>query len=220
MFKGSIVWRGIVYAVLMAFGKIVTGIWLIRLSPISTSNFFSFIKRFKKANNTPCEPLKRKERRDQAELDLKCQSTLNSTPNHQGEATNASASSANQDKKPHGPQNQNKPLIPPKPKSLYPAAILGFAMIARGEVGYLIASLAESQGIFSAQKSSSSTSSSSEMYLVIIWGISICTLIGPICVGTLVRRVKKVQKTRVNSGAPDPLGVWGVELSGRETVVL
>lgn len=32
MFRGSIVWRGIVYTVLMAFGKLVCGLWLVRFS--------------------------------------------------------------------------------------------------------------------------------------------------------------------------------------------
>lgn len=96
--------------------------------------------------------------------------------------------------------------LPPKPKSLYPPAILGLAMVSRGEIGYLIASLAESQGMFS----NGETEGSSETYLVIIWAISLCTLFGPICVGTLVKRVKKLQQQRVGSGAPDPLGVWGI----------
>lgn len=95
--------------------------------------------------------------------------------------------------------------LPPKPKSLYPPFILGLAMVARGEVGYLIASLAESQGMFS----SGSNGEISEIYLVVIWAISICTLVGPISVGTIVKRVKKLQQSRESLGA-DPLGVWGI----------
>ena len=79
-------------------------------------------------------------------------------------------------------------------------------MVARGEIGYLIASLAQSKGMFGTGSSGAGTS---EIYLVIIWAISICTLIGPICVGTLVKRVKKLQEIRGDSG-PDPLGVWGI----------
>jgi hypothetical protein len=98
--------------------------------------------------------------------------------------------------------------LPPKSKSLYPPFILGLAMVARGEVGYLIASIAESQGIFS---SVSSSDGSSDIYLVVIWAISLCTLVGPIMVGTLVRRVKKLQQSREISGSgSDPLGVWGI----------
>lgn len=79
-------------------------------------------------------------------------------------------------------------------------------MVARGEIGYLIASLAESQGIFS----NGNTGQPSEIYLVVIWAISICTLVGPIAVGTLVKRVKKLQQAKENQDGPDPLGAWGI----------
>lgn len=81
-------------------------------------------------------------------------------------------------------------------------------MVARGEIGYLIASLAETDGIFSS--SEQQNSDSSELYLVVVWAITLCTIIGPICVGTLVKRVKTLQARRVNSGGEDPLGSWGV----------
>lgn len=82
-------------------------------------------------------------------------------------------------------------------------------MVARGEIGYLIASIAETNGIFSQQHSSSG-GGSSQIYLVVIWAITLCTFVGPMSVGTLVRRVKKLQKQRKRSGGPDPLGVWGI----------
>jgi hypothetical protein len=37
----------------------------------------------------------------------------------------------------------------------------------------------------------------------------LCTIIGPIAVGVLVRRVRKLQN-RGQGGTADPLGVWGV----------
>jgi hypothetical protein len=216
MFKGSIVWRGIVYAILMAFGKMVTGIWLVRFSPVLISKPASILKKFAVFPRPTKSSRKEKEKRiakgKQLQLELKCQPARNSAANNQGERSRTSASSTMRDTNLTTSEHENNSSLPSKPKSLYPPAILGLAMIARGEVGYLIASLAESQGIFSAQESDSSTSSSSsEIYLVVIWAISVCTLIGPICVGTLVKRVKKVQKTRVNSGTPDPLGVWGLD---------
>ncbi|QKX55255.1 uncharacterized protein TRUGW13939_02347 [Talaromyces rugulosus] len=216
MFKGSIVWRGIVYAILMAFGKMVTGIWLVRFSPVLISKPASILKKFavfpRQTKLFRKEKEKRKAKGKQPQLELKCQPASNSTANNQGESSHTSTSPTKRDTNLVTSQHENNSSLPPKPKSLYPPAILGLAMIARGEVGYLIASLAESQGIFSAQESDSSTSSSSsEIYLVVVWAISVCTLIGPICVGTLVKRVKKVQKARVNSGTPDPLGVWGLD---------
>jgi hypothetical protein len=81
-------------------------------------------------------------------------------------------------------------------------------MVARGEIGYLIASLAESNGIFGE----AAEGSSSETYLIVVWAISLCTLVGPVCVGTLVKRVKALQKERngAGPGGRDPLGVWGI----------
>ena len=94
---------------------------------------------------------------------------------------------------------------PPKPKSFYQSSILELAMVARGEVGYLIASLAQSKGIFA----SGSSDEISEIYLVVIWAISICTVVGPICVGTLVKRAKKLETMRTTN-ISDPLGSWGI----------
>jgi hypothetical protein len=102
-------------------------------------------------------------------------------------------------------ENRNSVPSPSKPRSLYPASILALAMTARGEIGYLIASLAESNGIFG-----DTSQGSSETYLVVVWAISLCTLVGPISVGTLVKRIKALQQERATSGGPDPLGVWGI----------
>ena len=81
-------------------------------------------------------------------------------------------------------------------------------MVARGEIGFLISSVAESNGVFG----SSSDEESSELFLVVTWAILLCTLFGPVAVGTMVRRVKRLQneeRTR-QTGKADPLGVWGV----------
>lgn len=100
---------------------------------------------------------------------------------------------------------------PKKPISLYPGAIMGSAMVARGEIGFLISSIAESKGIFSS--ASASSSGPDEIFLVVTWAIMLCTIVGPLTVGLLVRRVKKLQKKGEHAveGRRDVLGVWGVE---------
>lgn len=113
------------------------------------------------------------------------------------------------------PQSTRSNRPPPPvavPRSLYPASVLGSAMITRGEIGFLIASLAESQGIFrdSSSTSAAQRGGSSRIYLVVIWAITLCTIIGPITMGSLVQRVKKLQSRHETSGGPDPLGIWGV----------
>ena len=89
---------------------------------------------------------------------------------------------------------------------------MGLAMVARGEIGYLIASLAESTGVFKNHDQGSKEDGSSQIYLVVVWAITLCTIIGPISVGVLVRRVRRLQKASEGSQEiKDPLGSWGVD---------
>jgi Kef-type K+ transport system membrane component KefB len=89
--------------------------------------------------------------------------------------------------------------------SLYPGAIVGTAMVARGEIGFLIATTAQTIGILGPEFSL--------LYLTIIWAIVLCTIFGPVCTGILVRRVKRLQnqeRTDRREEKPDPLGIWGL----------
>lgn len=161
LFEGEIVWRGLVYTILMLLGKLLTGLWLVRIA--KRPGFLS--------NDTTLE------------RQISPQST-----------------------------RLNRPPPVAVPRSLHPALVLGTAMVTRGEIGFLIASLAESQGTFtdSSSKSSDEHRGSSRIYLVVIWAITLCTIIGPITMGSLVRRVKKLQSRYESSDGPDPLGTWGV----------
>lgn len=104
-------------------------------------------------------------------------------------------------------QNEHTPSL-----SLYPAGIVSFAMVARGEIGFLISSVAETKGIFRSE--SGNAGESSEIFLVITWAIMLCTILGPLCVGLLVRRVKRLEKrsagAQVDGGKRNVLGAWGV----------
>jgi Kef-type K+ transport system membrane component KefB len=152
LFTLSIIWRGVVYALLMAMGKLFCGMWLIRFS-------------------------KQQPQR------------------------------ANPDQENHS----RKPSSLPKPKSLYPASLLGFAMIARGEIGFLVSAIAESNGIFATSEARAS-SGTSDIFLIVTWAILLCTIVGPVAVGLLTGRVKKLQRTErtKKTGIEDPLGIWGV----------
>ena len=52
MFTGTVVWRGIVFTILMLIGKLVTGIWLIRIAAPS-GTMATKIKPFLKHLNIP-----------------------------------------------------------------------------------------------------------------------------------------------------------------------
>lgn len=197
MFSGPIVWRGIVYALLMTFGKLVCGLWLVRfhITPLVASKL--------RAN-----PLK-----------------LPALPHLWGKhlkgeraGTNPSLSPAPSSALPQCSMSAAQQIIPTaassdhsqlnhqslKPLSLYPASILGIAMVARGEIGFLISAVAESNGIFG-----SSSTGDSEIFLTATWAIALCTIMGPLGVGLLVRRVRRLESCQ-GKGTKDVLGVWGV----------
>jgi len=103
-------------------------------------------------------------------------------------------------------QTQNPPPPgPPEKRALraHAPALLGLAMTARGEIGFLIASVAESRGIFSStfptpSPSTDGVESTSELYLVAVWAIVLCTVIGPVVLGGFVRRVKRLELKEKN----------------------
>ncbi|GAW26943.1 putative sodium hydrogen exchanger family protein [Rosellinia necatrix] len=86
---------------------------------------------------------------------------------------------------------------------------MGCAMVARGEIGFLISSMAESQGVF--RRPDEDASEASALFLIVTWAIFLCTILGPVCTGLLVRRIKGLEKaSEASRGARDVLGVWGV----------
>lgn len=68
------------------------------------------------------------------------------------------------------------------PKSLQAKAfapcLVGSAMVARGEIGFLIVGVAEAAGIYEG---------SQNLYMITIWAIFLCTILGPLSVGLLMR---------------------------------
>jgi len=45
MFSGSVVWRGLLYTILMLVGQMLTGLWLVR-DPIPSSAIMAFVKTY------------------------------------------------------------------------------------------------------------------------------------------------------------------------------
>ncbi|OBT49944.1 hypothetical protein VE04_09643 [Pseudogymnoascus sp. 24MN13] len=203
MFSGSVVWRGIVYTILMLFAKLVTGLWLIRLDislmkviPMGVrSSIFGGGKAKKEVGSTAGAP-------DTHELQPQGDASVRPP-------TEENTTAKNQKTEPSSVRSTETLTKPRNPRSLYPAAMLGTAMTARGEIGFLIASIAETTGLFASSPRPSN--GSSEIYLVVTWAIVLCTIIGPLGVGTLVKRVRRLQSERAKTpGASDPLGIWGV----------
>jgi hypothetical protein len=211
MFSRSIVWRGLIFTLLMVLGKMVCGLWLVRI-PFKSSTLVRLrvlakklprlhIPHFwgvsgKKGNNTELSVVPQ----DSGSID---------DPQTKAEASSDPVDGTTAPKALLNPGDHTSP-DPRKPLSLYPASILSCAMVARGEIGFLISAIAESNGIFSSH--SDKTAGASEIFLIVTWAIVLCTILGPVCVGLLVKRVKKLQKGAQNghNQRTDILGVWGV----------
>jgi Kef-type K+ transport system membrane component KefB len=183
MFRGSIVWRGIVYAVLMAFAKLVCGLWLVRFSKNPGSKKGTVSRLLSKLRVPP-------------HLCGKGQQSP------RGDAPNTQTSPCTLDTR-----NTSNPQ---KPFSLHPPLILGLAMCARGEIGFLISGVAESKGVFSPL--SGMSNGPSDIFLVVTWAIVLCTIAGPLGVGLSVRRVKMLEerKNEQEGTVRNVLGGWGV----------
>ena len=136
MFDGPVLWKGVLYTLLMMFAKAAVG----------SVTYVEYLLR----------ELRHGTRRGQSRTDL-------------------------QEQAPH-----------------LPASIISLAMIARGEIGFLIASLSSSAGTLTVQPAASSASdiaaSSQSIFLVITWAVVLCTLVGPIGVGFMVRKLRHLEK--------------------------
>ncbi|CAG7565230.1 unnamed protein product [Fusarium equiseti] len=205
LFTGPIVWRGVIYTILMIIAKLACGLWLVsfnnpfhilakpirKLTPQLTKSSKTLVPGAQCADTTP---------RDE---------TSDSTQRAEDRDAIPLEPLADTDRSQASPQVRNSTPKPEKALSLYPACIVGIGMVARGEIGYLISALAESKGIFGR----SENGESSELFLIVTWAITLCTVIGPISVGLIVNRVRKLesgsQKAQGESRR-NVLGAWGV----------
>ncbi|KAI2636752.1 Sodium/hydrogen exchanger [Xylaria nigripes] len=206
LFVGDILWRGIVYAVLMTLGKLACGLWLMRF-PIS---IFGPLRSIASLTALKYDRIISKIR-FRSPTHTKTAKTR-AAPEPQASSAEPIALTASprpvepSPSPPPTPAPSSRLATPPKPISLYPAAVMGCAMVARGEIGFLISSTAESQGVF--RRADEDASKASELFLIVTWAIFLCTIFGPLCTGLLVRRIKKLEALR--SGSRNVLGVWGM----------
>ncbi|KAG6068823.1 hypothetical protein E4U16_007879 [Claviceps sp. LM84 group G4] len=236
MFSGDIVWKGFVYAMLMILAKLTCGIWLVRISmslPASWKTANKSARQFlrlkvmaRMGSGRETSTITNKKRRAASAKNSVTNSTPQTSesltsaadnPSRTGSPVKTRAEDAGENNNGNDTATSNgqggrdvKTQATPKPRSLYPASIIGCAMVARGEIGFLISSIAESNNIFSASPGRSSTS---DLFLIVTWAIVLCTILGPLAVGLLVRRVRRLQNhvNREGQTVPrDVLGMWGI----------
>ena len=214
MFHGPIVWRGVAYAMLMVVGKILCGAWLVRFHIDWKSHFLTLVKLlvperlsmpFGKSRATVKPDSEVNSGKANLEEEQRSQSRLPAAePMREGEVVAFyKPKLPDRDEGTAGLSEATK-----APRSLYPAAILGSAMVARGEIGFLVSSIAAGKGIFNSK-------AQIDVFLIVTWAIVLCTVIGPISVGVLVRTLRKIE-TETNdaegeqAGIWDALGPWGI----------
>ncbi|KAI1363392.1 Sodium/hydrogen exchanger family-domain-containing protein [Xylaria arbuscula] len=208
LFTGQIVWRGIIYTILMLIGKLVCGLWLVRLPMSVSDTSHSMITLVLSKYNLIVSKIRRWGFASGAKSKAIQEPQTNNSPSAGAAKVQVASSPQPNDVTPSSSPNSAL-VTPPKPISLYPAAVMGCAMVARGEIGFLISSMAESQGVF--RQADEDPSEASEFFLIVTWAIFLCTIIGPVCTGLLVRRIKKLEKASGPSrgGGRNVLGVWG-----------
>jgi len=213
MFSGRVVWRGLVYSILMALAKVTCGLWLVRFS-LPTFDFPP-VRWFAKLLVRPTQNAAPSSAPETTTIPLDgvaaVQDSAGSAITTEPCVTQPSGSTSQDNEKSLTPRSQARPS-----RSMYPAAIVGCAMVARGEIGFLVSALAASTGVFdrpSTPTSSPSSTAPSDLFLVVTWAIMLCTIIGPLAVGILVRHVRSLEQRRREIGATgDVLGTWGVDI--------
>ena len=107
-------------------------------------------------------------------------------------------------KKRVGPLTEDEEGVPAQGWPHADAILVGFAMVARGEIGFLIASLSQNSGTLVLERRDQiageekagevGEDASLDLFLVIIWSVVLCTVVGPVAVGVITRK----QRTRRN----------------------
>jgi Kef-type K+ transport system membrane component KefB len=158
MFRGSIVWKGIVYTLLMIAGKLA-------VAGVMYAAYFARTSRLRRRSKDGTTPPSREEERQAGDSGSAAKAALPTT---------------------HDPTPA--PTHAPGPPHL-DALLVGCAMVARGEIGYLIASLAQASGTLQlAVRGGPAGTEGEDVFLVIVWAVTLCTILGPVAVGVLVRR--------------------------------
>lgn len=204
LFHGSVIWRGIVYTILMALGKCATSVWLFLYPPVSKylGRFQIKIKVGSSESEKTSNPAPSPANPTAPTLDsTQMPSTSNAISDYHFSTDNGiemiPPAEHRDPPSEKGYQEQIPETTPQYPRTRYAAFLLSFAMTVRGEIGFLIAAVGQGINILVPE----------EVYLVVIWAVILCTLLGSIGVGFVVYIIKR--KGMSGGSAIELLGVWG-----------
>lgn len=149
MFVGRIVWKGVLFSLLMIFAKISAGLWVFPLASL---------KLWQDSEKKSGGGVEVQEESSDGVINL----------------TNINEGSQEPEVRQNGPQVREASVwdIPVWPCGLF----LGMALVARGEIGYLIINIARRADLIDQ-----------DAFLVGIWAITLNTLVGPTSVGSIMK---------------------------------
>ncbi|KAI0755464.1 hypothetical protein BC629DRAFT_1684279 [Irpex lacteus] len=181
LWRPAILWRGVVYSILMCIAKLATGL------PVLCWSLWSTSRRIRLAREN-CSP---------AQVPFvpdPCLSTgsASATPQDVVERAIRSNNTLARDRYAtiHDSRGASLSSSPSLLSHFAPALFLGIAMVSRGEIGLLVVQIAHDP---------QSSLLGDDTYLIAVWSILLCTLVGPIGVGIVVRRWGKWLQR----------GIWG-----------
>ncbi len=189
LWEPTVLWRGIVYSILMCLAKLAVGLPIlvypatmvfVQSLPTWTGRVLSTIGSKCVACLTQVSQRLRRRAAAPPEAEALPSTSIPSADHSSDEKRSHPGDMIQSRRTPLG-WSQITASIPP-------AVFMGVAMVSRGEIGLLIAQLARTGGHGEASESHTSGLLGDEAFLVAIWAILLCTLVGPISVGVVVRR--------------------------------
>ncbi|CEH14361.1 hypothetical protein CBOM_02214 [Ceraceosorus bombacis] len=176
LFTPSVVWKGWVYACVMAFAKVLPGLWILLAQRLESAlsrrvEAPNHVTRTSPQHATLCPGAERSgEASDSIALDVE----LRAAP---------------QDFPARAPVISSDGAV----RSAWrPALLLGLCLVSRGEVGFIIINLAREAGILPA-----SSPQGNDAFNIGVWAIVLNTLFGPLAVGFFL-------KSKITNKASDP----------------
>ncbi|KAI0637599.1 hypothetical protein C8Q77DRAFT_1086796 [Trametes polyzona] len=177
----QIIWRGVIYSILMCIAKLAVGLPILFHEP--SQRAATYLIRRARSSITALIRTGSAIRFTYLRRSTQGSSSRNSTSTPEskdGAKTRACVSvSPTADNNASGPANPQQPLLASVPA----ATFMGIAMVARGEIGLLIAQLARGD-----DTNDKPGLLGTESFLLCIWAILLCTLVGPVSLGFVVRK--------------------------------
>ncbi|KAI0759717.1 hypothetical protein BD413DRAFT_595561 [Trametes elegans] len=198
LWRPTVIWRGIVYSILMCLAKLAVGVPILLYGPyleygpsFRQAMKSGVVSAFSAIGSTLPSPLRPRKSADASPEEPPGVAEETQTKGKTNEVRFSHAQTPDPER---GEPERESPVPAAQPElspysiraSIPAASFIGAAMVARGEIGLLIAQLA--RGGSEDTPGSEAGVLSEEPFLLCIWAIFLCTLVGPMALGFAVRK--------------------------------